>query len=172
MQRIIQPFIILQLTDLRTTVVREACALVLWLCKEFPEEFSTSAVQGTAAQQRSKSVQISGGGNGVKYFQSDAIPKLIASGNKLLQDLGHQTIREILEHRPQIQRVIQHLIPFVNSKNTLMRLRVAQYFEIILQSANKNQKSRARSTQNQLSKEVIVHNSDLFDYFLLKATED
>ena len=34
-------------------------------------------------------LQIAGGGNGVKYFQNDAIPKLIASGNKLLQDLGH-----------------------------------------------------------------------------------
>ena len=79
-----------------------------------------------------------GGGNGVKYFGSEALPKLIGSGNKLLQDLGHQTIREMLEHTPQISKVIQHLISFVSSKNTLMRLRVAQYFEIILQSANRN----------------------------------
>lgn len=69
-------------------------------------------------------------------------------------------------------KVIHHLIPLVSSKHTLTRLRAAQYFEIILQSANRNQKSRVRSTQSLLPKEVIARNTDLFDYFLMKATED
>ena len=42
------------------------------------------------------------GGNGVRYFKDDAIPKLIASGNKLMQDLGHQTMKEIIESTPPI----------------------------------------------------------------------
>lgn len=122
-QRILQSFLILQLQDTRTSIVRETCAIITWMSCEFPEEFST---------QISATDNLLGGGNGVRYFASDAIPKLISSGNKLLADLGHQTIRIILENSPPIETVEHHLIPFVNSKASSMRLKISQYFEILL----------------------------------------
>ena len=79
-QRIIQPFIILQLTDTRTSVMRDACALIQWIAQEFPEEFAKSC------NTQSKSLS---GGNGIKYFKADAVPRLIIGGNKLMQDIGH-----------------------------------------------------------------------------------
>lgn len=72
------------------------------------------------------------GGNGVRFFRDDALPKLIASGNKLMQDLGHQTMQEIIKTCPPIQNIIPYLAALINSKNSLLRLRVVQYLEIIL----------------------------------------
>lgn len=94
------------------------------MSSEFPEEFSTVS---------SPTTPILGGGNGVKYFQAEALPKLITSGNKLLVDLGHQTIRLILEKSHAIETLEHHLIPYINYQNALMRLKAAQYFEILLQ---------------------------------------
>jgi len=37
------------------------------------------------------------GGNGIKYFYQGGIPSLIVGGNKMQQEVGHQTIIEILE---------------------------------------------------------------------------
>ena len=42
MLRIIQPFLITQLSDLRISVVREACLIILWMARQFPVEFYTN----------------------------------------------------------------------------------------------------------------------------------
>ena len=39
MLRAIQPAIIKQLNDLRTSVTKEACALIVWIAQEYPHEF-------------------------------------------------------------------------------------------------------------------------------------
>ena len=40
MQRILQPLLALQLGDSKTTVVKETCLIILWIKKEFPDEFA------------------------------------------------------------------------------------------------------------------------------------
>lgn len=60
---------------MRTSVIRDACALVQWIAREFPEEFAKSG------NSQGKSLS---GGNGIKYFKADAVPKLIIGGNKLM----------------------------------------------------------------------------------------
>jgi len=52
--------------------------------------------------------------------------------------MGHQTMLEIISNCPPIQNMIAHLAALVISKNTFLRLRVSQFFEIILQSAVDN----------------------------------
>lgn len=111
MQRIIQPFLILQLHDTRPSVVKETCQLIVWISKQYPAEFCLDS-----------SSKEKGGGNGVKYFKHDTLPRLITSGNKLMQDLGHCTMCEILDGGPLIPKLMFYLIPFVNSKHVLMRV--------------------------------------------------
>ena len=58
-----------------------------------------------------------------------------------------------------------HLVPYVNSKNSLMRLRNAQYFEMLLRNAmDQGSKEQFR--------EHIEQNSDILDYFLIRSSED
>ena len=78
----------------------------------------------------------SGGGNGIRYFRDDALFKLIASGNKTLSDMGHQTIQEILEHNSDISKIYPHLCSQIHSKNSLVRLRTSQYFTIVLDKSS------------------------------------
>lgn len=40
MQRILQPLLILQLSDTKNAVVKETCMIILWIKKEFPDEFA------------------------------------------------------------------------------------------------------------------------------------
>ena len=134
------------------------------MSKEFPQEF---ALDNTSKFQ--------GGGNGVKYFKVDSLPKLITSGNKIMQDIGHVTICEILEGAPIIQKLIHHLIPNINSKNGMMRTRTSQYFEIVLR--NLLNKSKDNTSENWVTETQKVHdymeeNYHIFDYFLLKSAQD
>lgn len=112
-----------------------------------------------------------GGGNGIRVFKEDALPKLVSSGNKHLQDLGHQTMQEIIEHNPPIQNIMPHLASLINSKNNHLRLRVSQYFEMILQGAvsfkNGTIKEPKAGTQD-----IVEQHSQILDYFLIKATDD
>lgn len=74
----------------------------------------------------------------MRFFREDALPKLITSGNKILQDLGHQTMQELIETCPPIQNIIPHMAALIISKNGLLRFRVSQFFELILQTAVDN----------------------------------
>lgn len=116
-QRLLQPFIILQLTDLRTSVMRDACSLIHWMAQEFPEEFAKTC---SSSGHGSRSLS---GGNGIKYFRSDALPKLIIGGTKLMQDIGHQTILSILELGVLPKDIVYHLACFAKCKTIMMRLR-------------------------------------------------
>ena len=40
LQRLLQNEIIIQLTDLRSSVAKEACEVIKWMAVEFPREFS------------------------------------------------------------------------------------------------------------------------------------
>jgi len=104
MQRIIQPFLVLQLHDLRTSVVKETCGLIVWIAQEFPEEFSQEcqSLRQQPMNPKTANPHLMSGGNGVNYFKDDAIPKLLTSANKVLQELGHQSIKGILEGGPLI----------------------------------------------------------------------
>ena len=106
-QRIIQPYIILQLNDGRAAIIREACQLIKWISQEYPEEFS---------EMQSQRAALLGGGNGVQYLRADALPKLASSSNKVLQELGHQNIRHILERCPPFDDIAVHLAPFTSSR--------------------------------------------------------
>lgn len=142
MLRIIQPALIQQLNDQRTSVVREACGLIRWMSSKFRDEFSRSI---------SSKGKCLGGGDGAKYLQVDALPKLIICGTKLHQDIAHQTIREMFENCPRLQEALYYLMPFVNSKNALMRLRVAQYLEMMLQGACNSSMSKSPFTPSRSS---------------------
>lgn len=74
-------------------------------------------------------------------------------------------MHQILEGGPLIDNLIYHLVPFVNSKNSLMRLRNAQYFEMLLRNA------MDQGTKAQF-REHIEQNSDILDYFLIRSSED
>lgn len=102
----------------------------------------------------------------MKYLDSEALPKLVcSSGNKQIQELGHSAIQQILEGGPLLDNLIHYLIPYINSKNSLMRLRNAQYFEMILTNAiDQNTKEQFRAH--------IEENSDILDYFLIRSSED
>ena len=72
----------------------------------------------------------------MRYLDSEALPRLVcSSGNKHIQEMGHSAIQQILESGPLLDNLIHHLIPYVNSKNSLMRLRNGQYFEMVLKNA-------------------------------------
>jgi len=49
MQRIVQPVLVKQLNDLRTSVAKEACSLVVWLSMEYPQEFFQSVLKSSLA---------------------------------------------------------------------------------------------------------------------------
>ena len=161
LQRIIQPFFILQLSDLRIAIVKETCFMIVWLAKKFPKDF--------AFENNRQSDNFLGGGNGVKYLRDDALPRLIICGTKQLQEIGHKTIKDILETSIMIDKIIHYLAPLVNSKNSLMRLRNAEYFEMILSKANVRDSD---FQQNSEAVKIIEANSDIFEYFLIKAAED
>ena len=74
-------------------VVKETCLIILWIQKEYPEEF---ALFYDAEKQYSlpKHKQNLGGGCGVRFLGNDALPKLICqSGNKQVQEMGHSAIQ-------------------------------------------------------------------------------
>lgn len=131
----------------------------------------------TISQVDQNAVHFLSGGNGVRYFGEDALPKLIQSGNKIIQDTGHQAIINILENSKPISKIIPYLASFINTKNTLLRQRVAQYFEIILNAAlnNHTQKKfnpKLISEFKTSTYEIINQNSEAIDIFLIKLTED
>jgi hypothetical protein len=94
--------------------------LVIWLATEFPDEFSETSIKLTSSQTQFDA-QFLSGGNGVRYFREDALPKLIQSGNKLIQDTGHQAIINILESSKPISKIIPYLASLINTKITLLR---------------------------------------------------
>jgi hypothetical protein len=103
---------------------------------------------------------MAGGGNGVRYFKEDAFFKLISSGNKMLGDMAHQAITDIISQISSsnpISKLIQTLAPLGTSKNLLVRQRAAQYVEVLLEISPPS---------------VIDSNSDLVDTFLISATQD
>lgn len=109
-------------------MVKEACHIIEWLAKKFPKEF--------ALENNKQSSNNLGGGNGIYYFRDDALPRMIICGTKQLQQMGHKTIKDILEGDIVIDNLIHYLLPLMYSKSTLMRLHNAEYFEIILSKAN------------------------------------
>lgn len=117
LMRHFQPEIISQINDLRSSVAKAACGLVGWMAVVHPQEFGS---QGPKS-----------GGNGVRYFKDDALYKLIGCGIKTLSDMAHATIVEILE-ATQIAKLAPMLNQYLGSKNTLLRLRTAQYYEICM----------------------------------------
>lgn len=116
---------------MRTSIIRDACSLIQWIAQEFPEEFIKSG------NSQGKTLS---GGNGIKYFKADAVPRLIIGGTKLMQDIGHQTILGILEGGILPRDIAYHLVSYARCKTIMMRLRTAQYFEIILKHCNNKQK--------------------------------
>ena len=77
-------------------MVKETCLLIVWMSKQFPGEFC-SECQGSKDSKTA-----AGGGNGHKYFESEALPKVLTQGNKMIQDLGHCAICEMLDGSPII----------------------------------------------------------------------
>lgn len=77
----------------------------------------------------------SNGGNGYLYFKEEALPKLIQTGNKLFQELGHMAMRELLQDTPVFKNIFYYILPLVNSKNNQVRVKASEYFECILQNA-------------------------------------
>lgn len=169
MMRCLWPALVKQLNDLRTSVAKESCNLIVWFAMEYPHEFCTQSYK--PAMDHHSVLTCLGGGNGVRMFKDDALPRLVASGNKLLQDLGHQTMQEIVEHTPPIQTIIPHLTALVSNKNNLLRLRIAQYFEMILSAAVGYSNGTIKSIKAG-TKEIIEQNSEIIDYFLIRATDD
>jgi len=101
----VQPYLIRQLSDPSIQVVRVACNTIVWICKEYPAEFS----------QEFNSIAKLSGGNGNHYFRDDSgFPMLIGSEYKQRQDIAHVSINEILEFAPFIENVMCSIIPFVN----------------------------------------------------------
>jgi hypothetical protein len=157
--RYCQSVVVSQINDLRSTVAKHACQFVAWIANEFPETFGQQHAPKSSELAQTSSNVAGGntGGNGLRYFREDALFKLVSNGNKTLSDLGHQTIVEILSTNPYITKVFPYLCAQMNSKNPLVRLRIAQYFEIVMKA---------------FSLFTIEQNSDLIDIFLISATDD
>jgi hypothetical protein len=82
-------------------------------------------------------------------------------------------MKEIIQTCPPIQNIIPHLAALINSKNSLIRLRVSQYFEIILRAAVDNQNTSFINKNPMTSTlEIIDSNSEIIDYFLVRGTDD
>lgn len=81
---------------------------------------------------------------------------------------------DIIRHTQPIQKILPHLISHIHSKNTLVRLRITQYFEVILNAALTNLKSAGitQGTRYTANVEMIDGNSDIIDLLLIKGTED
>jgi hypothetical protein len=49
------------------------------------------------------------GGHGVRYFREDALFKLVSNCNKVISDLGHSTILELLTIGFEISKIFNFL---------------------------------------------------------------
>lgn len=139
---------------MRSSVAKAACAFIVRAARDYPREFAKESTKSPPGESHKTSY---GAGNGIRYFKDDALFKLLNNGNRTLSDLGHQTIVEILEHNCEIGKLIPHLCAQINSKNTLVRLRTAKYYEIVLSKAHL---------------QMIEANADLIDLFLIQSTDD
>lgn len=117
------------------------------------------------------------GGNGVTYFHERALPRLINSSIKMFQDLGHQTMSELLNECPQMtnnfySRLLQNLCPLINSHSAIVRLKIIEYFEKIFRS-HLNGSHTNGHIKNCLEKFLSQpHNYQLIEYFLFKISKD
>ena len=74
--------------------------------------------------------------------------------------------------------VMYHLVAFARSKTIIMRLRTAQYFEVILKQSNKKSKMRGyfkQSGGSPISLDgagFVARHQLVFEYFLIVAAED
>ena len=104
------------------------------MARQFPDEFYTNKqkmIYGGGAASRTHDTPTPGstpeallGGNGVGYLKDDALPRLLQTGNKLFQELGHLTIKELLSESASstMDKLIQHLCPLLNSRDAQVRL--------------------------------------------------
>ena len=100
-----------QLHDLRSTVTREAIRTLVSFAENYPLEFANHSQ---------------------KYFSGqDSLLKLLNNGKRLISDMAHDGLAKIFDC-VCIPKIIDQLIVQFKSKNSLVRLRVATYFEIIL----------------------------------------
>jgi len=71
------------------------------------------------------------------------------------------SINEILEFAPFIENVMCSIIPFVNWKKDIVRVRSASYFYTIIKKAIELGEVN-----------YIEDNADIFHYFLIRSFED
>ena len=102
-----------QLLDLRSTVTRETINVLVYFAQNYPSEFGLHTG---------------------KYFSStDGFLKLLNNGKRLISDMAHEGIVQIL-NSVCIPKVIEVFIAqFKSNKNSLVRLRIAMYLEIVIQ---------------------------------------
>lgn len=100
-----------QLHDLRSTVTREAILTLVNFAKNYPLEFANHSN---------------------KYFSGqDGLLKLLNNGKRLISDMAHDGLAKIFDC-VCIPKIVELLNVQFKSKNSLVRIRVATYFEIIL----------------------------------------
>ena len=90
------------------------------------------------------------GGNGIGYLKEDALPKLLQTSNKLFQELGHLTIKELLgfSRSTSMDKLILYLSPLLNSNDAQVRARAMEYFEKVLKNALSSSGAEARHIVN------------------------
>ena len=97
--------------DLRSTVTKEAIAMLVSLANKYPDDFQPYTS---------------------KYFARDSgLLKLLSNGKRLISDMAHEGIIEILQE-VCIPKIFELLAIYFKSKANLVRLRVGEYYQICL----------------------------------------
>ena len=105
----------IQMMNLRSTLLKEACRIVILAAKTYRNQFD----QGVE-----------------KLISSIVLYKLIASANKVISECGSKCVSEIIKY-VESERIIIKIIEQINSKNITVRLKSTQFLLYILNNYKK-----------------------------------
>lgn len=109
---------------------------------------------------------------GALFLKEDSLPKLLHSGNKMIQEVGDLTLEEILKSVPGfISGIIPHLLALYSSRSGYVRLKSVQYLEIILFKMVKTTEHPAIWDENEYF-QFLENNQAMIEYFLINSVQD
>lgn len=109
--------IIIQMNDLRSTIMKEACRLVCFIAETYKNIYEPGALL---------------------IFTTSGVFKLISSANKVITDSGSQCANVIIRN-VESAKLIPKLVEQMKSKNATTRLRASQNFLHIVTDYDKTQ---------------------------------
>ncbi|CDW90093.1 clip-associating protein [Stylonychia lemnae] len=125
-----------QILDLRSTVMKEACQLLIFFSNQYPKDFENHSH---------------------RYIHEDCLFKALNNGKKVVVDLAHDCIKQILKST-QNQKVIQSIgEQLKSSRNTIFKAKLQEYFASIITT---------------YPQEILLRNQDCIEIFIQDGLSD